>query len=98
MSYADIKRKDARLVILRALSEQNDGRLNETILTQILDAFGHRESREWVRTQIRALSDLGVLSFTEVADIMIAEIKQLGLDHVERRSIVEGISRPSLKG
>lgn len=97
MSYAELKRNDARLVILRVLNDENDGRLNETILTQVLDSFGHRESRDWVRTQIRAMRDLGVVTFTETGDIIIAEITRLGIDHVERRTVIDGISRPSPK-
>lgn len=97
MSYAEMKRNDARLVILRALADENDGRLNETIITKILDAFGHCESRDWVRTQIRALNDLGVITYSEISSIMVANITQLGLDHVERRTVVEGVSRPSPK-
>lgn len=42
---------DARLVILRALNDQPDGRLNESILSTILETFAHRRSREWIRQQ-----------------------------------------------
>lgn len=86
---------DARLVILKALAAQTDQRLNETILTATLDSFGHRRSRDWVRTQLRQLADIGAVSVTEAGSVMIAQLTRLGLDHVERRTIVEGVARPS---
>jgi SepF-like predicted cell division protein (DUF552 family) len=95
MSYSELKRNDARLIILKALNDENDGRLNEAILTMVLDTFGHRESREWVHTQIRAMKDLGAVTVIEAGTVLIASITRLGIDHVDRRAIIEGISRPS---
>jgi hypothetical protein len=86
---------DARLVILRELNQQTDGRLNEALLTKTLDAFGHNRSREWVRTQLRKLAELGAVKVTEVGNIMVAAITRNGVDHVERRTIIEGVARPS---
>jgi hypothetical protein len=87
--------EDARLVILKALNIQTDGRLNEVILTAELDRFGHRRSREWVRTQIEALRELGAVHATDVGTVRIAEISKLGIDHVERRRVIDGVARPS---
>lgn len=86
---------DARLVILRELNKQTDGRLNEALLTKTLDAFGHNRSREWVRTQLHKLAELGAVKVTEVSSIMVAAITRSGIDHVERRAIIEGVARPS---
>ena len=85
---------DARLIILKALAEQTDGRLNETILAATLDTFGHRRSRDWVRTQLRALSDLGAVRLSEAGSVLIAEVTRMGIDHVERRAVIEGVARP----
>ncbi|MBI1246146.1 MAG: hypothetical protein GC202_14185 [Alphaproteobacteria bacterium] len=93
--FDDFLTNDARLVILKALAGQTDNRLNETILTATLDSLGHRRSRDWVRTQLRQLSDIGAVKITEVGTVMIAQITRLGLDHVERRTIIEGVARPS---
>lgn len=87
--------EDARLVILRELARQNDYRLNETILTKVLDSFGHKRSRDWVRTQIRKLQELGVVKVLEAGTILVAEITRTGHDHVERRAFVEGVAKPS---
>lgn len=94
-SFEEHLTADARLVLLRTLNGQTDGRLNETLLTAALDSFGHRRSRDWVRTQLRALAELGAVRITESGMIMIAEVTRLGSDHVERRQIVEGVARPS---
>jgi len=95
MSYKEVLLQDARLVILIELTKQTDWRLNETILVSVLDTFGYNHSRDWVRTQLRQLEELGVLKVHTAGKIMVAELLQLGLDHVERRTIVEGIKRPS---
>lgn len=94
-NFADYLTADARLVILKELHLQTDGRLNEVLLTKALDAFGHNKTREWVRTQLRVLADLGALKITEAGTVMIASITRVGVDHVERRSIIEGVARPS---
>jgi len=95
MDYEIFLVEDARLTILRELSGQPDGRLNEALLTRALDAFGHRRSREWVRTQLIKLAELGAVRTMEAGSVIVAEITRAGCDHVERRSIIAGIARPS---
>lgn len=95
MSYEENLAKDARLVILRALQAQNDGRLNEVILDAELDRFGHRRSREWIRTQLEALRELGAVTITQAGTVMVAGITKLGIAHVERRQVIDGVARPS---
>jgi len=98
MSYDETVAEDARLVILKELAVQVDGRSNEVILTRVLDTFAIRRSREWVRTQLRKLAELGCVRITEAGTVLIAQITTLGRNHVERREIVDGISRPSDDG
>jgi hypothetical protein len=93
--YMEAIAADGRLIILRELTRQTDGRLNETILMSVLDSFGHRRSREWVRQQLRALKDVGGVAIAEAGSVMIAEITRAGTDHVERRAVLEGVARPS---
>ena len=87
---------NARLVILKALGQQADGRLNETMLVHELDRFGHRRSRSWVRTQLLALRELGAVGITEAGSVMVAGITALGVAHLERREAIDGVDRPSL--
>ncbi len=95
MNYDAFVTADARLVILKELSRQPAGQLNETLLTSVLDTFGHRRSREWVRTQLRALADVGAVSIMEAGSVFIATITRTGLDHVQRRAVIEGVAKPS---
>jgi repressor of nif and glnA expression len=88
--------EDARLVILKALSQESNATLNEAILTKILDRFGHNRSREWVRTQLLKLRELGAVRVMEAGTVLIATLTQAGLDHVDRRSPIAGIAIPSL--
>ncbi|WFE92292.1 hypothetical protein K1718_13280 [Roseibium porphyridii] len=98
MSYHDVVAEDCRLIILNELSKENDSRLNETILTKVLENFGHLKTRDYVRTQLRKLEDLGAIGIKQVGTVQVAELRQPGLDHVERRSYLEGVGRPSLEG
>jgi hypothetical protein len=88
--------RDARLVILKELAKQTDNRLNESLLMSVLETFGHRRSREWVRQQLRFLADMNAISLAEAGTVLVAELRRAGLEHVERRSIIEGVNRPSL--
>lgn len=93
--FEEFSRQDARLTILKELARQPDGRLNETMLVAVLDTFGHHRSRDWVRTQLRAMAELGAVRLTEAGSVLIAGITQLGVDHLEHRAIIEGIAKPS---
>lgn len=93
--YEEYVTKDARLVILRELAKQNDGRLNESLITTTLDIFGYNRSREWVRTQMRKLEEVGGVRLAAAGTVLVATITRAGVDHVERRSILEGVAKPS---
>lgn len=95
MSFADYLIEDARLTMLKALREQRDGRLNETIMMHTLDTFGHRRSREWVRTQLRKLEELGAVVCMEAGSVIVATITRTGIDHLELRATIDGVAKPS---
>jgi hypothetical protein len=93
--WEQFKVLNARLVILKELAQQSDHRLNETLIGAVLDTFGHRRSRDWIRTQLRALADLGAITIDQPGSVMVAALTRAGLDHVERRAVIEGVARPS---
>lgn len=95
MTYEDSVAQDARLIILRELGSQIDGRLNEVPLQRVLDAFGIRRSRDWVATQMRRMSEVGAVRVEQAGTVLVAALTKHGRDHLERRAIIEGISRPS---
>lgn len=96
MNYDEHMTLDARLVILKELGNQTDGRLNEVLIEKVLDVFGHHRSREWIRTQMRKLEELGAVRIEEAGTVLVARITRAGVDHVERRSVLEGVARPAL--
>ncbi len=86
--------EDARLMILRELAAQGDGRASDMVLDRVLDTYGIRRSRDWLRTQLRRLAELEAIRVREVGSVMVAELRKLGREHVERRTVIEGVSRP----
>lgn len=99
MTFDEYSDRDARLCILRELAKQIDGRANERLLAAMLASFGYGRSADWVRTQMRKLEELGGIRIHAMGahggEILVAEIRRAGLDHVERRSIIEGVAKPS---
>lgn len=94
-NLADAIAREARLKILRELAGQTDGRLSDILLKRILDAYGYRRDRDWIRTQMRKLADLGAVSLHEAEDVLFARIEGPGHDHLEERSVIEGVMRPN---
>lgn len=94
-NFQRFRDEEARLIILKELADQVNGRSTETMLTHVLDAFAIPASRDYVRSQIRKLQEVGGVTFQEIGSVMIAEITRAGSDHVQRRCILEGVRRPS---
>jgi len=95
-NYAKAIDEDVRLIILKELAAMPDGRSNETILAEAVYACGHNRSRDYLRTQIRKLADLGAATTVEVGTILVAQITEAGVDHCLRRTRIEGIRQPRL--
>lgn len=91
----DIIREEARLIILRELFAQNAYTLNEALLQLTLESFGIAKSRDWVREELRYLADVNAVSTQSVGSVVVACLLPKGIEHVERRIIIEGVKRPS---
>ncbi|MBN9333875.1 MAG: hypothetical protein J0I64_10445 [Devosia sp.] len=87
--------ENARLVILKELAKQQDGRLNDAVLVKVLDVFGHYRSREWVAEQLDWLAQKGAVEMSRAGTALVARITRTGADHVERRAFIAGIDKPS---
>ena len=98
MSYQKHLAEDVRLIILKQLADENDLRLNESILDKVLESFGHRKSRDYLRTQLKQLEELGAVRLTEAGSVLVAELLRPGQDHVDRRMFLEGVAQPSAEG
>ena len=66
MSFSDLVAADAKLIILRELHSQVDGRLNEISLRRLLDVFGIKRSADWLATQLNALVELGAVELRSI--------------------------------
>lgn len=86
---------DARLVMLRELAAQVNGRLSDVLLQRTLDAYGIARDGDWIRTQLNKLDMLGAISLREAGDMVIARIEPAGRDHLEERAVLEGVTPPS---
>lgn len=91
----DIIREDARLIILRELHAQSNYALNDSLLQQTLESFGIARTREWVREEIGYLETMGAVAKTVAGTVTVARLLPKGVEHVERRIVIEGVKRPS---
>jgi hypothetical protein len=90
-----IIREEARLVMMRELAAYPDRRLHSDLLRQALELFGITKSREWVHEELRGLQDIGAVQINDIGTIRVATLTAKGLDHVERRIVLDGVKRPS---
>lgn len=95
---SDIMREHARLIALRFLSEEPSGRANSaTIQDEMAERWGITRSRDWVHAELRWLADVGAITVTEAGSVLVVALTARGIDHVERRIVIDGVKRPSLR-
>ena len=95
MSMDRLIREEARLIILRELEEQPDGRLNSALLQGRLETFGVTRSRDWVHDELNWLAQMGAVTVIAAGSVRVATVTAKGSDHVARRLVIEGVKRPS---
>lgn len=94
-SLPDKLTEDARFMILAELAGQADGHLNAISLRSILEMrYGVNRSPEWIETQLNKLTELGAVEARRGGAILIAQILPPGLDHLQGRTILAGVTRP----
>lgn len=91
-------REEARLIILKALQQQTDERLNSSLLVTELERFGIRKTREWVHSELDWLADLGAVVLARPGTVVVATLTEKGAHHLERRIVIEGVKRPGRPG
>jgi hypothetical protein len=89
---------DRRLVMLRMLTEAPGYCLGESMLDEVLAAYGHRVSRDWVRAQMSWLKEQGLVSIEQIGEIMIATLTGRGEDVANGEAEVPGVKRPRPRG
>ncbi|EEO05624.1 ArsR family transcriptional regulator [Vibrio cholerae] len=94
MSIKELLTEDQRLVILRSLHEMHGYEANESIIDSCLDAYGHKISRDVVRTHLFWLQEQGLVSLRDVGDCQIARLTGRGEDVATGQAVVPGVKRP----
>lgn len=94
MSFQDYLRRDVRLVILRVLSEMPEYRANSSVITNVLDQFGHAVTRDQVKTELRWLEEQGLIQLSEVGSVLVATLLERGQDVARGRAKVDGVAKP----
>ncbi|KFA96237.1 MULTISPECIES: VpaChn25_0724 family phage protein [unclassified Vibrio] len=94
MAFKDLLEEDQRLLILRSLFEMTGYDANESILDSILDTYGHKVSRDQVRTHLHWLEEQRLITLRNVSDCLIATLTARGEDVATGQSIVPGVKRP----
>lgn len=85
---------DVRLIVLQELARNAGYRLNDNLLLRVLETFGHVKSRDYLRAELDWLAEAGAVSLNEIGGVLIAELTERGLEHVELRKRIPGVARP----
>ncbi|HQS08732.1 MAG: hypothetical protein B7Y12_02115 [Rhizobiales bacterium 24-66-13] len=89
-------REEARLIILRLLSERRDETLNSNIIVrELAEVYGIDEERAWVHGEMEYLRRMGAVTMMEAATVKVATLTELGRRHIDRKVAIEGVKRPS---
>ncbi len=92
----DILTQDQRLVILRSLND-TQGELNESVLQDCLDAYGHKVSRDKVRVQLCWLEEQQLVRLEPLrGGFLVAHLTGRGQDVADGRARVPGVKKPRL--
>lgn len=97
MHMKDMIKEQARLVILRSLTECR-GEANDSILQSCLDVYGLKLSRDEVRTHIAWLEEQDLVTTAPVGGCVVVTIKGRGEDVAEGRAVVPGVKKPRAGG
>lgn len=85
--------EDQRLVVLRSLIDCNNS-ANESVLQSCLDAYGHRISRDLVRTHLCWLAEQQLVRISDIAGCYVAHITGRGEDVAKGLTSVSGVKKP----
>ncbi|CAH3482825.1 hypothetical protein AI2694V1_0372 [Enterobacter cloacae] len=93
----DLLDQDQRLVLLRSLLDCGDS-ANESILQTCLQTYGHKVSRDTVRTQLAWLREQGLVTLSDVSGCYVAEITGRGDEVASGLDTIPGVKKPRPRG
>ena len=97
MNFKDLKTRDMRLVMLLSIRDDGDS-LNESMLQEVLELYGHSVTRDRVRTEMRWLEEQGLVNINDISGILVAKLTGRGMDVACGRATVDGVKRPRPRG
>lgn len=95
---AQLMREQARLIVLKALSQQVDETLNSDLLLPEITKFGIRRDRVWLHQEMRWLQTMSAVTLFEAGTVLVATLTETGRQHLDRQIAIEGVHRPSRPG
>lgn len=93
MAYKDVIVADQRLVILRFL-EENNGSGNDSICQKVLQTYGHKVSRDQVKTHFNWLNENGLIDIESVLSTDVATLTGRGHDVAQGNARQPGVGVP----
>lgn len=97
-SMDTIMREQARLIMLRALADQEFEALNSDLMVRELEPFAIRKTRAWVHDEFSYMAEMGAIEVEPAGSLQIAKLTEKGHRHLRREIAIEGIKRPSRPG
>ena len=88
-------RADRRLVILRYLDEEPDGRMSVSLMVDALDVMAHRVSRATVMADACWLEEQGLLRLEYIQSVPMLRITSTGAEVARGVRLVPGVKRPA---
>lgn len=95
MSYMPHIQEHVRLIILRALAAEPNHTSNDAFLQDVAKSYGIDRGRDLVRQEIRWLEGIGAVRVQAMESALVVTARARGIDHAERRIVLEGVRRPS---
>lgn len=97
MSYGDHLQQHLRLAILRVPAGQPNHASNDSFVTDVVRTLGFNPTRDAVRAELRWLESVNAVRIDDATfpGTWVVTLRERGLDHVERRLLIDGVRRPS---
>ncbi len=93
--FRALQQADRRLVILRVLAESSGYSTNEHLLRTMVGQLGHQVGAERMRADVSDLDEMGLVTTSAVAGVVIVMLTEKGLDVSNGLVTVEGVKRPA---
>lgn len=94
-SYADHFTAHLRLTILRLLEATPARRLNASLLRDAADAYGITATRDQIATEISWLQEQGLVTTENLGGLIVATLRDRGIEVACGRAVTPGVRRPS---